>query len=526
MFDFFLQKEKQIQQGNPVSPAGSLVLSALSGVLFLLAYPSFNYYGLAWVFLIPLLFAVQHASLSRSYISGLITGTIIVTGGMHWQSHMALHFMSWPSPLHYLFPLLYGMAIGQVLGLIMTAWQWVRTRTQFHDLLTLPVLFTAFWSLYPMVFYFRLGGSQSYFLTAIQAIEFTGIYGLDFIIVLFNLLLFKLLTEFKTITRDSLFYGASVLLVLWFVWGVVSLSSWNQKILNWESKKIGIVQPNRTADLGKKQPDPGFSYQWPKEMEMTSQLVAEGAKTIIWPEGHFYGFAYWHSVRSAFIKQVQEWKVDLLFQDTTFDQEGERRKYHNSAIMLFQDGRKPAVYHKNILVPFGEYIPFVRDFPWLEALLHLDFVQLYPGENAESFEGSEVRITPLICYESIFPEFAAKSLMNDPAGKIFAVGSQDGWYGIRKAVEQHNASTVLRAVENRVPLVHVVYNGFSSAVLPTGEYVFQSPYLKEGAWAFDLPYNKDSGGSWYTKHPGLFINAVRLLGLLILITVLMNRKKR
>ena len=79
---------------------------------------------------------------------------------------------------------------------------------------------------------------------------------------------------------------------------------------------------------------------------------------------------------------------------------------------------------------------------------------------------SDMRIIPLICYESVVPNVVAQSVGYDAAGKVFVVASQNGWYKSRFQVQQHSSLSSIRAVENRVPLVHSINNGFSSITMP------------------------------------------------------------
>jgi apolipoprotein N-acyltransferase len=50
-----------------------------------------------------------------------------------------------------------------------------------------------------------------------------------------------------------------------------------------------------------------------------------------------------------------------------------------------------------------------------------------------------------------------------------------------------NAS-ILRAVENRLPFVHVMNNGPSVVVLPNGRVLFQSQFREAGGYLVDVPY--------------------------------------
>ena len=156
-------------------------------------------------------------------------------------------------------------------------------------------------------------------------------------------------------------------------------------------------------------------------------------------------------------------------------------------------------------MPFGEYLPLYNG--WLLGDFSYGFAA---GKEAKVFEISGMRIIPLICYESVVPNVVAQSVGYDAAGKVFVVASQNGWYKSRFQVQQHSSLSSIRAVENRVPLVHSINNGFSSITMPDGKVIFKTPYEKTGAWVFEMPFDKNSGGSFYSKHYNWFANLIRI----------------
>jgi len=60
-------------------------------------------------------------------------------------------------------------------------------------------------------------------------------------------------------------------------------------------------------------------------------------------------------------------------------------------------------------------------------------------------------ISPIICWENLFPEFVRKIVAN--GSNLVVHISNDNWFGRTSASRQHNLASVMRAVENRVPIV-------------------------------------------------------------------------
>ena len=121
-------------------------------------------------------------------------------------------------------------------------------------------------------------------------------------------------------------------------------------------------------------------------------------------------------------------------------------------------------------------------------------------------------IIPLICYETMFPTFVGKAvseaLTNDQTGGLLVGLSSDGWFGLTHQPYQHVNNSILRAVENRLPLVHVLNNGPSIVVMPNGNVIFTTDAHQTGGFIVDVPYGEKSRGSFFSHHPLLFIYTV------------------
>jgi len=174
-------------------------------------------------------------------------------------------------------------------------------------------------------------------------------------------------------------------------------------------------------------------------------------------------------------------------------------------------------YAKAHLVPFGEYVPFKKSWPWfherLQAFTPYDYDHsLTPGSHRqEPFvlryrqgegapgAGRAARFQVAICYEDALayriremvrptpdagpasrePERAGGASASrererageQPAPKAvdFIVNiSNDGWFNGSWELDQHLNLCVFRAVENRVPVVRSVNTGISAIIQSTG----------------------------------------------------------
>jgi apolipoprotein N-acyltransferase len=140
-------------------------------------------------------------------------------------------------------------------------------------------------------------------------------------------------------------------------------------------------------------------------------------------------------------------------------------------------------YSKVHLVPFGEYVPFTRSWPWLYTQLRAFTPYEYdysitPGDEDQApfvvrYDGREARFQVAICYEDAMAyRIRDMTRSADPARPKaidFVVNiSNDGWFHGSIELDQHLNLCVFRAIENRVAVVRSVNTGISALIAPSG----------------------------------------------------------
>ncbi|HWN66825.1 MAG TPA: apolipoprotein N-acyltransferase, partial [Haliangium sp.] len=161
---------------------------------------------------------------------------------------------------------------------------------------------------------------------------------------------------------------------------------------------------------------------------------------------------------------------------------------HNSALVVDADGALQ-VYHKHILMPFGEYVPLVNDWDWVRERmpniarfgsggtpLVLD-VPL-PGERS-------VKVAPIICYEALFAEHVIASA--NAGSQVIVNLTNDSWFGSEAQKRLHLALAALRSVETRRPQIRATNTGISALVLADGEVVDPGPVDQEASLRYQVP---------------------------------------
>jgi apolipoprotein N-acyltransferase len=161
---------------------------------------------------------------------------------------------------------------------------------------------------------------------------------------------------------------------------------------------------------------------------------------------------------------------DVLFGMGSFKDEGEKAEYFNSAVLSRYDGEPDQIYHKQHLVPFGEYIPFRKILKFINKFSKFYIGDTTPGDGPQLMQLSDGTIFgTAICYEVLFPNLMRKFASN--GAEFFVHITNDTWYGDSSMPWQHLTLAVFRAVENRKWVLRSANSGYSGIISPTGKII-------------------------------------------------------
>ncbi|MDA0803508.1 MAG: apolipoprotein N-acyltransferase [Planctomycetota bacterium] len=151
-------------------------------------------------------------------------------------------------------------------------------------------------------------------------------------------------------------------------------------------------------------------------------------------------------------------------------------------------------YDKVFLTPFGETMPVISRWKWLEEQLlalgasGMSF-DLSAGARLDSLEvcpagASPFRIATPICFEDTMA-WVVRSLVWDRGvrkAQVIVNLSNDGWFGSSVAGRRHHLQMArARAIENRTELVRCANTGISCQVDAAGRLVWMAAPSEEGA---------------------------------------------
>lgn len=347
-----------------------------------------------------------------------------------------------------------------------------------------------------------LAHSQYAFLPIIQIAEFTGEYGVTFLVVLVNTALAQYL-----VTRRVANLVVAGLLFL----GVYSLGSWS--LMQPEAGQpvtIAAIQPARPPRLPNT--GPGNLENLATLERLTFSAAKSNPDLILWPESMF---SKWQdnpvlvsrvSGIAARVGVVLVVGVTDMFKfyknNNQTGRDALESKEQNSAFFVAPGGKILGPYNKHILVPFAEYTPLQGVVKWPEWIVQ-DSAGLTPGNRRVAFElKKDVVAIPIICWENLFPDFVRKEVFNYHSIILQLVNDSD--FGISSASSQHNSASIFRAVENRTPVVISSNTGPSQIIDAQGRIVAQVPRLFEVGMAIGdvVPGKKRT---FYNKYGDIFV---------------------
>ncbi|MDD5596259.1 MAG: apolipoprotein N-acyltransferase [Candidatus Omnitrophica bacterium] len=474
-----------------------IFLCLLSGVLLILSFPRFNLWFLAWFGFVPLFCAIKDQSGLKVFLLSYLTGMVFWFGNIYWLVHVTLIglivlvcYLALYFGFFGLFFRIYSVhRTPYTVLMIPSAWvllEYIRS-----------YLFTGFpWSL--------LGYSQYLNLPIIQIADITGAWGVSFLVMMGNLIIYEIISQKSGGRSDKLKLKniislPIIILVLSLGYGYYRLNK-QSATGNLQPIRISVVQGNIPQEL--KWTSGPEEQILEKYLNLSRQAAKDHPDLMIWPEA---ALPVVLQSEPRFIQQVEklaeETKTPLLLGAVTLRDD----LYYNSAVLVSGQVALISLYDKLHLVPFGEYIPLKQVFGFLQTVVPIGEIER--GKNYTIFKG-KAGFAVLICFEDLFPELSREFVKR---GANFLVNiTNDAWYKQTSAPYQHFQASVFRAVENRVYLVRSANTGISGFILPSGK-ISSLVKNEKGKNIFVPGYDTQNiliGGrnfTFYTRYGNIFI---------------------
>ncbi|WP_314018045.1 apolipoprotein N-acyltransferase [Stutzerimonas degradans] len=456
---------------RPGWPGNLLALAA--GALTTLALAPFDLWPLALLSIALLYLGLRQLTPKAAAGRGWCYGFGLFASGVSWV-YVSIHDFGAASPaLAGLLTL--GFVAGLALFFALLGWLWARwfrrEQAPLADALAFAALWLALDALRGWVLtgfpWLYVGYSQLHGPLAGLA-PLGGVWLLSFCIALSAALLANL-PHLRT-HKMQLAAALALLAAPWIAGLGLSQHAWTQS--KSQPLMVAAVQGNVAQ-----------SMKWdPKKLEMQLLLYRDmtfrsrPADLIIWPETavpilkeHAAGYL---DMMAGFSQQ----RDAALITGVPVRQPnaaGEMRYYNG----LTAVGAGTGTYLKQKLVPFGEYVPLQEVLRGLIAFFDLpmsDFARGEPGQPLLQAKG--LQIASYICYEVVYPEFAAGLAAQSD---LLLTVSNDAWFGRSIGPLQHLQMAQMRALEAGRWMIRATNNGITVLIDPRGRITEQVPQFEE-----------------------------------------------
>jgi len=450
------------------------LLPFVSGLLIILSQPPFPFFFLAYFSIVPLLLSLKEDGSKADFFSGLKTGIIAFTGLIYWVVIAMNRYGGINIGASVACMLLLSLYLALYTAFFTYILSFLRSKLSVPTYLCAPFV----WTLLEYVRNYMLSGfpwallaySQHSFLPFIQICSFTGPYYISFLIVSMNCAIVILLKGLLRVRSGLIFFLFVVCASSFSIfYGVLKLK---EDYLLQDGIRVGIIQASIRQDV-----------KWTEDLKMKS-LQKHMISTIrAERESDFF---VWSETALPFVLEEKEGVLKTISElaksmgkpilTGSLSRDKERRLY-NAAFLLGKDGRVLGIYRKVHLVPFGEYTPLARYFPFLEKI-SVTGEDFSPGKdhNPLSLEGFG-KVGILICYEGIFPDISRETVRR--GANLLVNLTNDAWYDRSSAPYQHLAFYIFRAVETERYVVRCANTGISAIIDPKGRIIRRSRLFTE-----------------------------------------------
>ncbi len=461
-------------------PRRDYLLAVVSGLLLALSFPKTGSAVLSWVALVPLLLACGQKSAKKAAKLGFACGLACYAAILYWINIAVTTYGHLPMAVSitiFIILIAYMAVYFAVLCFLMRLGE----EKGIPAVLSLPFLWVSlefarsfFLTGFPWA---SLGYSNYRILPLIQIADVTGVYGVSFLVVLGNMVVYLVLRGFvksrdgkgEYPLRSGIVFLALMLVAC--VYGYLRLSNSGPG----ETIKVALVQGNIDQSI---KWDPAFRDATITIYDRLSrQAAAGGVDLVVWPESAApFFFQEGGEPSSRIMALATATQSPVVFGSPAYEDANGVRKLYNSAFLLSADGKLLGRSDKVHLVPFGEYVPLAQALPFVQKLVE-GVGDFSPGERLEALDTGRAKIGVLVCFEGIFPELSRRYAR--AGAQVLVNITNDAWYGRSSAPYQHLSMASFRAVENRMPLIRAANTGITAIIDCNGHITGETPLFKE-----------------------------------------------
>lgn len=333
----------------------------------------------------------------------------------------------------------------------------------------------------------RLCAIATPFKAFVQSASLLGGLFVSLIIVLFNCMLCLALCKCLASPKKGVCYALCALAVVGLntLYGAIRLNNAE----NTSQKCNAVLVQGNFSGLSK--------WRASREeiistyIDLAVQQIDENTEFVVFPETAAPFRLYQDEASLNMLLEFANQNDVVLITGVFYEENG---NVYNSLVCIEPNGEISPPYHKQVLVPLGEYVPFSKQlmehFPWLFEIIGY----ITPGEGSGEISTSNGVIGGVICYESIYPNIVRNTVSN--GASVIALISNDSWFGQSPALRQHHAHAILRAIENNRYCLRASSTAITSVIDCYGNVIKSAPMLESAAIKAD--FEKINQNTLYT----------------------------
>jgi apolipoprotein N-acyltransferase len=463
-----------------------------------------------WIAFVPLIFVIVRTNSSLSFLYGFLSGFVFNAVGLYWLVPM-LYF----NTQSYVQAVISASILWIYLAFYWGLWgfgvqKYISFQKDKSSIYPIIIFGSCLWVLLEYIRTYFLTGfpwaiigySQCEFIEIIQVAEFTGVYGVSFLIVFCNICFYFWL-EGK---NKRYLYTSLILIFLFILFG--SIRIYKFRFLGEREYNVSILQPN--IDQYKK-----WSEEYMQEIlsKLRNQAINVGKYKVdlaLWPETVLPGVIPEDAWLVGFAKKLASYTKSFNIFGLFYNEDN--NKLFNSVVGFNDEEKLSTIHRKNHLVPFGEFIPsrkfLARFFDILNTMGDVD-----KGSDTNVFNIGELSIGSTICSENFFPDIARRFILN--GAKVLTNHTNDAWYVDTAEPYQHFMMNVFRAVENRKFILVSANTGISGIIEPSGIILDKTRMQKEDI--LNGTFSQNDFRAFYTKFGDIFVKLCIVVLLVLVI---------
>lgn len=459
-------------------PAALLAL-LFSGVVQAAISPPWNLVWLHPVAWVPAMLVFSRAGGRRALLAGWLVGLSATLAIFAWLPGTMHRFGDLPLWFAVFVWLLFAVAMGVYAGLFAWGFPLVRRATGSWWPLAISAWFCGLEFLNPHIFGYLQGDAWYQVPRIFLVSAVTGASGVTFLVMLANGVVVQAIESRQGRGPGRACLRNAALLVVFVAASVSYSTSRLSNIRAAEAAapvlRVALVQPNHTIERGwqlARMHPAAFAEDL---VALSREALAANAgqpdfkkiDVFVWPEGALPSEPS-HPRNRVALEFAREAGAEIWTGGDHHERTPDgRRIAHNSAFRILADGTLDGRYDKNILVPFGEYVPLrdvVPGFDRIKAVGNYD-----AGRDVPVFEAGPARFVFLICYEAIRRGFVRRAAAGDV--NLLVNVTVDAWYGDSAEQSQHLMLAAVQSATNGVPLVRATTTGISAFTDASGAIV-------------------------------------------------------